>query len=169
VPRCQECSYEFETLGRAEIVREVLALADEHRLLLTFVPLRWLRAHHQPASWSMLEYACHLRDVLRFQRERVALALVQDTPRFVSMRRDERATEERYNEQDPAVVAAQITQAAQQFADALHALDDDGWLRTGIYPWPDPEVRTLEWVGRRTAHELAHHLFDERRLLNSAR
>jgi len=26
----------------------------------------------------------------------------------------------------------------------------------------------VEWIRRRTAHELAHHLFDERRLLHSA-
>ncbi len=75
---------------------------------------------------------------------------------------------ERYNAQDPAVVASQITEAARQFVGALRRLGEDGWLRTGIYPWPAPEVRTAEWVGRRTAHELAHHLFDDRRLLNSA-
>jgi DinB superfamily len=167
VTRCQECSYAFDSLGRAEIVPEVLAMADEHRLVLTFVPPLRLRDHPRPASWSVLEYACHVRDVLRFQRERVALALAHDTPRFASMRRDERAVEERYNEQEPAVVAAQITQAAQRFGAALRALDDDGWRRTGSYPWPAPEVRTIEWVGRRTAHELAHHLFDDRRLLNT--
>jgi hypothetical protein len=163
-----ECSYQFDSLGRTEIIQEILALADEHRLVLTFVPAQRLRDHPRPASWSVLEYACHVRDVLRVQRERVALALAQDTPQFASMRRDERAVDQRYNEQEPAVVAAQITDAAQQFAAALRALDDDGWLRTGSYPWPAPEVRTLEWVGRRTAHELAHHLFDDRRLLNSA-
>ena len=166
--RCQECSYAFDSLGRAEIIQEVLALADEHRLMLSFVPPRRLRDHPRPAAWSVLEYSCHVRDVLRFQRERVALALAQDTPRFASMRRDERAVEERYNEQDPALVAGQIMCAARRFAAALLALDDDGWLRTGCYPWPAPEIRTLEWVGRRTAHELAHHLFDDRRLLNSS-
>ncbi len=103
-----------------------------------------------------------------FQRDRVHLAQSQDTPRFVSMRRDERAVADRYNDQDPAAVAAQITQEARLFADSLREPDDDGWLRMGTYPWPSPEVRTVEWVGRRTAHELAHHLFDERRLLNAA-
>jgi DinB superfamily len=168
VARCTECGYEFESLGRDEIVSAVLSLADAHRILLAFVPARSLRAHSRPASWSALEYACHVRDVLRFQRERVLLAQVEDTPRFVSMNRDERAVAERYNGQDPAVVARQITEGARKFASALLAIDDDGWLRTGLYPWPAPEVRTVEWVGRRTAHELAHHLFDSRRLLNSA-
>jgi S-DNA-T family DNA segregation ATPase FtsK/SpoIIIE len=84
------------------------------------------------------------------------------------MDRDERAVAERYNDQDPAVVASQLTEAAREFAAALLALEEVGWLRMGIYPWPAPEARTVEWIGRRTAHELAHHLFDNRRLLNSA-
>ena len=166
--RCEECSYDFESLDRDEISREVLSLADEHRIMLAFVPPGRLRAHSRPASWSALEYACHVRDILRFQRGRVALAQAEDTPRFVSMDRDQRAAAERYNNQDPAVVALQITAAACEFATALRVLDDDGWLRRGIYPWPAPQARTVEWIGRRTAHELAHHLFDERRLLNSS-
>jgi hypothetical protein len=47
-------------------------------------------------------------------------------------------------------------------------LDADGWQRTGVYPWPAREVRTVAWIGRRTVHELAHHLFDSRRLLAGA-
>jgi DinB superfamily len=168
VARCGECGYEFESLGRDEIVSAVLSLADEHRILLRFVPAEPLRDHSRPASWSALEYACHVRDVLRFQRERVVLAQTKDTPRFESMNRDERAVAERYNDQDPAAVAMKITEGAAQFASALRSLDERGWLRTGLYPWPAPKVRTMEWVGRRTAHELAHHLFDIHRLLNSA-
>ncbi len=38
----------------------------------------------------------------------------------------------------------------------------------GSYPWPAPEIRTVEWIARWTAHELAHHLFDSRRLLYPA-
>ena len=166
--RCEECSYDFESLGRDEIIRDLLSLADEHRILLAFVPPERLRARSRPDSWSALEYACHVRDVLRFQRERVALAQAEDTPRFVSMDRDTRAVAERYNDQDPAVIALQITEAAREFAAGLGALEDAGWLRTGIYPWPVPQARTVEWIGRRTAHELAHHIFDDRRLLNSA-
>jgi S-DNA-T family DNA segregation ATPase FtsK/SpoIIIE len=81
------------------------------------------------------------------------------------MRRDERAIEEAYNDQDQLVVANEVAAAADAFTQALTALDDAGWGRTGIYPWPAPEVRSVEWIGRRTVHELAHHLFDNRRLL----
>jgi S-DNA-T family DNA segregation ATPase FtsK/SpoIIIE len=103
--------------------------------------------------------------VLGVQRERVLLAQAEQTPRFVSMRRDERAIEEAYNEQDPLFVADELELAAGAFTQTMTALDDAGWMRTGLYPWPAPEIRTVEWIGRRTVHELDHHLFDNRRLL----
>ena len=59
--------------------------------------------------------------MLRVQRERVLLAQTEQTPRFASMRRDERAIEEAYNEQDPLVVADEVAAAAGR-VDA----DDDG-------------------------------------------
>lgn len=165
---CAECGYEYESLDHQQIRHEVDALALEHRLLLTSVPADQLRAHPKADSWSALEYGCHVRDMLRFQCDRVTLAQSAQTPRFESMRRDERAVEERYNEQDPLRVAGELAGAASRFTRALAALNDAGWLRDGLYPWPAPQVRTVEWIGRRTAHELAHHLFDERRLLSAA-
>lgn len=162
---CAECGYEFESLDHRAILAALLSLAESHRQLLTSVEPDRLRAHPRAGSWSALEYGCHVRDVLRFQRDRVILALAEDTPVFASMRRDERALQERYNEQDPAAVARNLATVASELADTLAALDAAGWQRTGVYPWPVREVRTVEWIGQRTAHELAHHLFDSRRLL----
>jgi DinB superfamily len=165
VTACPECGYEFDSLEPAELLRELALLAGEHRQLLGSAKAGLLRAHPRPGSWSVLEYGCHVRDVLRFQRARVMLAQVEETPEFVSMRRDERAVEERYNEQDPLVVAGELAAAARSLAETLVTLDGTGWQRTGVYPWPTREVRTVAWIGRRTVHELAHHLFDGRRLL----
>jgi DinB superfamily len=168
VAPCDECGFDYESLDRDQVLRAVVSMADEHRVVLVTFPRERLRDHLRPASWSPLEYGCHVRDVLRVQSERVALAQTGQTPRFAPMRRDERAVEERYNDQDPRVVADEIVAGARLFTETLGALDDDGWLRTGIYPFPAPEERTVDWIGRWTAHELAHHLFDNRRLLGSA-
>jgi hypothetical protein len=165
VTACPECRYDFESLDRQQILTELSALADEQRQLLEAVDPHALRAHPRHGSWSALEYGCHIRDVLRFQRDRVVQAQAEDVPRFTSMRRDERAVEERYNDQDPRAVAVQLAARARDLAATLGALDDVGWLRVGVYPWPVPAVRTVEWIGQRTVHELAHHLFDCRRLL----
>jgi len=166
---CAECGYEFESLGHGEVLDALTSLADEHGQLLTSVDVDRLRAHPRAGSWSALEYGCHVRDVLRFQRDRVLLAQAEDTPAFTSMRRDKRPIEERYNEQDPLAVARELMTSARQLADTLGGLGEDGWQRTGVYPWPVRAVRAVEWIGRRTAHELAHHLFDCRRLLAAER
>ncbi|HXZ64302.1 MAG TPA: DinB family protein [Streptosporangiaceae bacterium] len=162
---CPECGYDFSSLDRRQIQRALTSLADEQRRLLESVAADRLRAHPRPGSWSALEYGCHVRDMLRFQRDRVLRAQAEDGPWFGSMRRDERAVEDRYNAQDPRAVVGQLAAAARQLAATLSGLDEAGWLRTGVYPWPTRELRTVEWIGQRTAHELAHHLFDCRRLL----
>ena len=76
------------------------------------------------------------------------------------MGRDERVVNDRYNEQDPAVVRAEVLAAAETLASFLDALDDAGWRRTGIYNYPEPEPRTVEWIGIHTVHELLHHRGD---------
>src|SRR5262249_45873862 len=83
----EECRFDDETLGRAEILTMVTELAAEHGRLLRSVPAGRLRAHTRPGSWSALEYGCHVRDVLAVQRDRVLLAQAEPTPRFASMRR----------------------------------------------------------------------------------
>ncbi len=164
---CAECRYDYAPLDHSQIIAAVTSLADQHHEVLASVPRQRLSERSRPATWSPLEYGCHVRDVLRFQRERVMAAQVQDRPEFEPMRRDERAVEERYNEQDPQVIVDEVVTAASLLAETLGALDDQGWLRVGVYPWPEPQSRTVEWVARWTAHELAHHLFDIHRLLGS--
>jgi len=114
---CAECGYEFESLDHGDILAALTSLAEGHRQLLTSVEPGLVRAHPRAGSWSALEYGCHVRDVLRFQRDRVRLAQTSDTPEFRSMRRDERAIEELYNEQDAAEMAGQLVIAASDLAD----------------------------------------------------
>ncbi|HVC68987.1 MAG TPA: DinB family protein [Acidimicrobiales bacterium] len=157
---CAECGCAYGTLGRAEIAPELRALAGRYRQVLQSTGSERLRAHPRAGVWSALEYGCHVRDVLAVQRERVLLALVGDEPSFAPMRRDERVLEERYNAQDPTVVAGELQARADALADAFEALDDEGWSRTGLYHWPTTAVRTVEWIGLHTVHECVHHLTD---------
>jgi hypothetical protein len=164
VAGCAECGYQDDSLGAGEIVPAIPALAAQHQELLSTAPADQLRARTRP-GWSALEYGGHVRDVLRFQRARVILAQSGRVPEFTSMNRDERAVTERYNEQDPATVAGELSLAAGLLSATLARLPEHGWQRTGIYPWPEAAERDVLWIGRRSCHELAHHLFDERRLL----
>ena len=118
------------------------------------------RVRPEPDTWSALEYACHVRDVLRVMVERIELAQVEFEPTFTPMRRDERVVEDRYNEQDPAVVAGEIKEAGGALVAVLRSLDDEGWARRGAYSYPQPALRDITWITANTVHELYHHRRD---------
>ncbi len=163
---CDECGYVYDT-PRAQIPARLRELGPRYAAILASTGEADLRAHTTRGVWSPLEYCCHIRDVLRVQNERTLLAQEEDEPKFASMRRDERVSEERYNEQDPALVAQEITEAAQTLAATLESLGDAGWRRTGVYNYPEVRVRDVVWIGNHTIHEGEHHLFDIARLFES--
>jgi S-DNA-T family DNA segregation ATPase FtsK/SpoIIIE len=101
-----------------------------------------------------------VRDVLIVQRDRLALALMEDAPRFVPMGRDERVLRDHYNDQRPAVVVDQLEAAADALAVDFADLRADQWQRTGIYNWPEESPRSMVWLGQHTIHEERHHLHD---------
>ena len=156
---CQECGFSYE-VGRADIIpwlrHDVAVFVERFKSIDAAV----VRTRPAPDVWSPLEYACHVRDVLRVQRHRVALAGREDQPRFEPMHREARVVDDRYNEQIPAVVSAEIAVAGGALIAALESLDDAGWQRTGIYGYPEVRPRTVEWIAIHTTHELLHHRVD---------
>jgi len=161
---CDECGFTYDAIAIADIPLAIRSLGPQYAERLTNSAASdtatAVRARPQPDVWSALEYACHVRDVLMVQRERVQLTLVEERPEYVPMGRDERAVRDRYNEQDPAAVAVQLRTAADALAAELAALDAQQWRRTGIYNFPEPAVRDVAWIGRHTIHEGEHHLRD---------
>ena len=119
-----------------------------------------LRRRRHPQVWSPLEYACHVRDVLLVQRERVLAARRRRRPSFEPMGRDERVEHDGYAAQDPHDVARQVVDAAQMFANVLSRLGPDDWDRTVVYNYPAETERSLRWVAVHTVHEVRHHLLD---------
>jgi hypothetical protein len=156
---CQQCGFSYRMIA-SEILPWIPS--DTNAFLDVFAQYDDTSASTRPSPdvWSPLEYACHVRDVLRIQRERILLAQREDEPAFAPMRREERVVEDRYNEQDPKVVADEIRAASAALLETLESLDDEGWARTGIYNYPEPQPRTVEWIAAHTLHELLHHRVD---------
>lgn len=154
---CPDCGFSYQMM-RSEILpwlrHDIEAFVD------TFEAVNNPRARPSADVWSPLEYACHVRDVLRIQRDRVIQALGEHDPHFAPMRREERVVEDRYNEQDPAVVVAELREAAAAFISLLESLDERGWQRQGVYNFPEPRLRTVEWIAIHTTHEVLHHRVD---------
>ena len=156
---CQQCGFSYGMTGR-ETIPWLRSDTDGFLAALAQYDDAAVRRRPAPEVWSPLEYACHLRDVLRVQRERIHQAQREHEPTFTPMRRDERVVEERYNEQDPKVVANELRDASNAFITTVEALDDEGWARTGVYNYPEPRLRTVEWITVHTLHELLHHRTD---------
>jgi len=117
-------------------------------------------AAQRPAArvWSPLEYACHVSDVCRMFAGRVRLMVHHDHPDFPNWDQDETALAERYGEQDPAVVAGQLVDAAEEAAAVFDAVGDEEWDRTGRRS--NGSVFTVETLGQYFVHDLVHHLHD---------
>jgi hypothetical protein len=161
VYRCPECGFSYDLAiapAAGSLIAEGAAtLAD---LLERGGPT--IRRRPAPAVWSVLEYGCHVRDVLLVQRDRVYAARLVDRPQIHSMGRDERVDYDGYGTQEPADVARQLRDAAMLLANALARLDEDAWGRTLEYHYPEPKDRSLRWVAIHTLHEVRHHLGDVR-------
>ncbi len=117
-----------------------------------------LRRRPAPDVWSALEYACHVRDVLAVFVERTRRTLVEDDPRFGWWDHDAAAVAERYNDQDPVVVAAAVVVAADELAVTVEAVPPDAWGRSARRG--DGASFTLAGLARFVLHESHHHLRD---------
>jgi S-DNA-T family DNA segregation ATPase FtsK/SpoIIIE len=156
---CDDCGYEYDELPDNQVAAALRAFPSRYGTVLALDPAV-LRERPAPDVWSALEYACHFRDVLQVQLERIETALKTDEPTFEPMDRDERVVRDRYNEQDPTDVERELTVAVRALADRFEGLGEDELARTGIYNYPEPAPRSISWIGRHTVHEGHHHLRD---------
>ena len=154
---CPECGFEASAIAAQQI---------SHLTLEATAPWTGVLARPDvadrpaPTVWSPLEYACHVRDVCRVFDGRVRLMLAEESPQFANWNQDETAVAERYGEQDPGTVAAQLSEAAQTVADTFDRVRDDQWSRPGLRS--DGSQFTVLTLGQYFLHDLAHHLVDVR-------
>ena len=165
VSACQ-CGFRYDDVPVEALGHRLTGAIDEFCHELETAPEPVARRRPGPAVWSPLEYACHLRDVLITQRERVVRALVEESPAFPPMHRDERAELTRYAAEARDRVVIQLRIAAEMISWTLASLDDRQWERPCIYNFPEVASRTVGWVGQHTLHEAVHHLADVRPILH---
>jgi deoxyribodipyrimidine photolyase-like uncharacterized protein len=120
-----------------------------------------VRLRPTASQWSALEYACHVRDVFRLFDRRIELMLTETAPRFANWDQDENALEDRYDLQDPAVVADELADAAEVISARIERIGADQWGRTGLRS--DGAEFTVESLVRYFIHDPLHHLDDVRR------
>ena len=82
----------------------------------------------------------------------------EDDPAFENWDQDATALEERYGEQDPKRVSAELVEAASVLAAAFERVPDEALTRTGRRS--DGARFTTETLGRYFIHDPVHHLWD---------
>lgn len=163
---CSECGFSYDLDDVPAASRTVRQWAAQIAEILRTTGID-LRSRREPEVWSLLEYACHVRDVFLVQRERILSTRRLDGFVCVSMG-PERVEYDGWAEQEPEDVARQLTDAALMLANVLDRLDAEAWKREMLYPYPEPATRTISWVALHTVHEAHHHHFDIRRLLQDS-
>jgi DinB superfamily len=153
--RCPECGLQVADIPPGSVAAMIRENAAEWVEILAGPDVARRPA---PEKWSPLEYACHVRDALRIYHRRLRLMLSEDDPLYPNWDQDATAVEERYAEQDPAVVAGELREAAAALADAFDGVSDAQWQRTGNRS--DGARFTVESFARYFVHDPLHHLYD---------
>lgn len=153
---CPECGLDTRGVRRDDIAP-----------LLRAVTASWVRVlegredvrrRPSPGVWSPLEYACHVRDVFRLYDGRLERMLREEDPLYQNWDQDATAVAERYGEQDPVRVAAELREAGEGLAARFQSVRDDEWQRRGRRS--DGARFTIETFGRYLIHDPIHHLYD---------
>ncbi len=152
---CTECGFAAATI-------EVPDLAG----LINDSTPRWVAALASPQAatrpapgvWSVLEYACHVRDVHRIFAERLAGMLAHDCPTFANWDQDATALADDYSAQDPVVVARELSDAAEAVARAYASVGPEQYERTGLRS--NGSAFTVLTLGRYHLHDVIHHVHD---------
>ena len=152
---CPECGFAAGDYSRASIGDEVRSAASAWTSELSR-PDATIRIRAD--RWSVLEYACHVRDVFRIFHQRLHLMLTEDDPAFPDWDQDETATTDCYELQEPAVVGIELLDAAEVLGDRFDAVVGAQWERTGRRS--DGSTFSVATLGTYMIHDPIHHLWD---------
>jgi hypothetical protein len=165
---CPDCGLDALVVARVDLGPSLLAEARswEDELADLAADDAAVRRRPRPETWSAVEYAAHVGDVLRIFAGRVRRCRFEDRPELGWWDHEAAAVEERYNDRPIADVRSAIADGAVALALALPRLDDpDSWERSGIRR--GGERFTVDGLTRFALHESVHHRLDARRSATS--
>ena len=129
---CPECGFDASAVTPAAAPGMITSMLPRWR-----AALRRPDAAERPdeATWSVLEYGCHVRDVFTLFDHRLSLMLTEDDARFYDWDQDKTAIEKDYANADPAEVGAELTAEGEQIAASFARVPEQDWAQG------DPEQR----------------------------
>jgi hypothetical protein len=154
---CPECGFDAASVVPESVAPRLRDNAAAWAVVLS-QPDGVVRRRPADDRWSALEYACHVRDVCVLYHQRLLLMLHEDDPLYPNWDQDVTAVEARYDEQNPAVVSAELGEAAAALADGFDGVRGEQWLRPGRRS--DGARFSIAGFSRYLLHDPVHHLYD---------
>jgi hypothetical protein len=139
-------------------VQAIQALPAQLRAAVDAVPSRLRRQRPDPSTWSVAEYACHIRDVLISTTIRIHRGRTENAPAVDPMFNDLRADRFRYNQANLTAVLEETAAATAGLCTEISRMNGPDWERV-VLRQPG-EQRTSRWLVRQAMHEGLHHLDD---------
>lgn len=112
----------------------------------------------EPGTWSVLEYAAHVRDVFDVFSARLQLMLNQDHPTFANWDQDQAAVQGNYDSLDPAQLSAQLVRGGLDLAADFAAVGPAEWDRPALRS--NGSAFTVRTLAGYFMHDVVHHLHD---------
>jgi hypothetical protein len=152
---CPQCGFDARTVEVTDLPEIVRAAIGE---LQAALGRAGAAVRPAPEIWSALEYGAHVRDVCRIFDGRLELMLTEDDPLFANWDQDATALDDRYWEQSPPVVAAELGRVGAAVAARFGSVAPDQRHRPGRRS--NGSTFTVETLGQYFAHDLVHHVHD---------
>lgn len=152
---CPECGFDAAEASPATVPASIAGMLP-----------RWAKALRRPdaaqrpddATWSVLEYACHVRDVFTLFDQRLALMLRDDDARFEDWDQDRTAIEKDYGHADPAEVSTALISSGERLAASFAGVSREQWERRGTRS--NGSVFTVLTFAQYFLHDVVHHVHD---------
>jgi hypothetical protein len=155
---CGECGVDVGTIAAEDLAGHLSDSIDAWADLLIgpdAVPADLITRPH-PTTWSVVEYASHVADVMDLFQERIFLMVTEDNPTFESWDPDEAAIH--YANRSPEHAVSLLRGASNRLGDVFESMAPHLWERTGSRA--DGAAFTVLSLSRYFLHDDLHHLFD---------
>jgi hypothetical protein len=155
---CGECGVDVRSISATELGTQLHDSIERWTLLLSGPDANpaHLMARPAPTTWSAVEYASHVADVMDLFQQRIFLMITEDNPTFPSFDPDEAATH--YVDRTPEKAASLLAGASNRLGDVFDSLAPHLWERTGARA--DGASFTVLNLSRYFMHDNLHHLND---------
>jgi hypothetical protein len=155
---CGSCHLTYGQLSIDDAVQAIRLLPAQLRATVDAVPAGIRRQRPVPSTWSVAEYACHIRDVLISTTVRLHRGRTENAPSVDPMFNDLRAELFGYNQADLTAVLQETAAATAGLREEIRRMTGPDWERV-VLRQPG-EQRTNRWLVRQAMHEGVHHLAD---------